>query len=51
MVLRNVVWAADTNYRIDMENEDVRRLATSDNFDSLLAADQVWRIYLFPVKG
>ena len=38
---RNVVWLADTNYRIELDNELVRQLATSDDFDALLAADQV----------
>lgn len=38
---RNVIWLADTNYRIDLDNETVRSLALADDFDSLLAADQV----------
>ncbi|KAG8871354.1 inositol polyphosphate 5-phosphatase [Serendipita sp. 405] len=37
----NVVWAADTNYRIELENEVVRHLATSDEIDMLVAADQL----------
>jgi synaptojanin len=37
----NVIWAADTNYRIDLENDVVRALATSDEIDMLIAADQV----------
>ncbi|KAI0939420.1 hypothetical protein AcV5_000847 [Taiwanofungus camphoratus] len=37
----NVVWLADTNYRIDLENERVRDLALSEDFDALLAADQL----------
>ncbi|GBE79963.1 Inositol-1,4,5-trisphosphate 5-phosphatase 1 [Sparassis crispa] len=37
----NVIWLADTNYRIDLENERVRHLALSDDFDALLAADQL----------
>ena len=39
--LSNVVWAADTNYRVDLENDVVRALATADNLDHLYAADQV----------
>lgn len=39
--MRNVVWLADTNYRIDLENDVVRSLAQRDEFDRLLAADQV----------
>lgn len=38
-----VIWAADTNYRIDMENEQVRSLAANDNLQSLLQEDQVRR--------
>lgn len=37
----NVIWVADTNYRIDLENETVRSLALDDDYDSLLAADQL----------
>ncbi|KAG8980080.1 inositol polyphosphate 5-phosphatase, partial [Tulasnella sp. 427] len=36
-----VIWAADTNYRIDLDNEDVRSFATSDNFEPLVMADQL----------
>lgn len=38
---QNVVWLGDTNYRIDLENERVRQLAVNDDFDALLAADQL----------
>jgi synaptojanin len=38
---RSVIWLADTNYRIDLDNETVRALALSDDVDGLLAADQV----------
>ena len=38
---RNVIWLADTNYRIDMENEVVRKLAETDELDALVAADQL----------
>ncbi|KAJ4479331.1 inositol polyphosphate phosphatase [Lentinula aciculospora] len=37
----NVLWLADTNYRVDLENEVVRSLAESNSFDALLAADQL----------
>lgn len=43
--LRNVIWLADTNYRIDLENETVRSLALNNDFDSLVAADQVCMFY------
>ncbi|KAG9002050.1 inositol polyphosphate 5-phosphatase [Tulasnella sp. JGI-2019a] len=36
-----VFWAADTNYRIDLENEEVRSLALGDNLQALLAEDQL----------
>lgn len=36
-----MIWLADTNYRIDLDNERVRYLAQMDDFDALLAADQV----------
>ncbi|PIL37300.1 hypothetical protein GSI_00993 [Ganoderma sinense ZZ0214-1] len=38
---QNVIWLADTNYRIDLDNERVRALALVDDFDALLAADQL----------
>ena len=41
---RNVMWLADTNYRIDLENERVRSLAQADDYDGLVAADQVNRV-------
>ncbi|KIJ37381.1 hypothetical protein M422DRAFT_211433 [Sphaerobolus stellatus SS14] len=37
----NVIWLADTNYRIDMDNESVRTLVKAVNFDALVAADQL----------
>ncbi|KAJ7284044.1 inositol polyphosphate phosphatase [Mycena rebaudengoi] len=37
----NIIWLADTNYRIDLDNDTVRDLAVSDDFDSLLAGDQL----------
>ncbi|KZT72567.1 inositol polyphosphate phosphatase [Daedalea quercina L-15889] len=37
----NVIWLADTNYRIDLENGDARSLAMSNDYDALLAADQL----------
>lgn len=41
---QNVIWLADTNYRIDLENERVRQLAQADDFDALLSADQLRRV-------
>ena len=40
----NVIWAADTNYRIALPNEDARRLAEQDDYASLLAADQLGQV-------
>ncbi|KAJ3993489.1 SacI homology domain-containing protein, partial [Lentinula boryana] len=40
----NVIWLADTNYRIDLDNEVVRPLTESDSFDALLAADQLKQV-------
>ncbi|KAI0722816.1 inositol polyphosphate phosphatase [Earliella scabrosa] len=40
---QNIIWLADTNYRIDLDNERVRTLALMDDFDALLAADQLRR--------
>ncbi|KAJ7752739.1 SacI homology domain-containing protein [Mycena maculata] len=37
----NVIWLADTNYRIDFDNDTARSLVASDDFDSLLAGDQL----------
>jgi hypothetical protein len=37
----NVIWLADTNYRIDLDNAAVRAYAEADEFDPLVAADQV----------
>lgn len=37
----NVVWAADTNYRIDLTNEEARPLAEADDYETLFASDQV----------
>ncbi|KAJ7682572.1 SacI homology domain-containing protein [Mycena polygramma] len=37
----NIIWLADTNYRIDFDNDTVRSLAMSEDFDSLLAGDQL----------
>ncbi|PAV21260.1 inositol polyphosphate phosphatase [Pyrrhoderma noxium] len=39
----NVIWLADTNYRVDLENGLVRSLAESDDLDALVAADQLRR--------
>lgn len=37
----NIVWAADTNYRISLPNEEVRGLAEADAYDELYEADQL----------
>lgn len=41
LICSNVVWLADTNYRIYLDNGLVRSLASQDDYDALLAADQV----------
>ena len=38
---RNVIWIADTNYRVELDNEIVRHLAENDELDALVASDQV----------
>ena len=37
----NIIWLADTNYRIDLSNESVRSLATQRDYDPLVGSDQV----------
>ncbi|KAK4701408.1 synaptojanin, partial [Phenoliferia sp. Uapishka_3] len=37
----NVVWAADTNYRISLPNEEVRQLAEVDDYAQLYQGDQL----------
>lgn len=38
----NVIWLGDANYRLDLDNETARVLVDADDFDALLAADQVF---------
>jgi len=38
-----VVWVADTNYRVDLDNETARYLAENDELDALVASDQASR--------
>lgn len=40
---RNVVWIADTNYRVELDNDIVRHLAENDELDALVASDQASR--------
>ena len=47
-VPRNVIWLADTNYRIDLDNTIVRSLAEHDDFPPLLLSDQVGCLFVFP---
>lgn len=42
---RNIIWLADTNYRIDLDNEIVRKMAQTDDLDSLVSADQVSAVH------
>lgn len=37
----NIIWLADTNYRINLPNESVRSLATKGEYDPLVGSDQV----------
>ncbi|KAH8923019.1 DNase I-like protein [Atractiella rhizophila] len=37
----NVIWLGDFNYRISLQNEEVRMLAEADDYDSLLQGDQL----------
>lgn len=37
----NVIWAADTNFRISLSNDEVRTAAEQDDYDTLYASDQV----------
>ncbi|KAM0755638.1 hypothetical protein T439DRAFT_8341 [Meredithblackwellia eburnea MCA 4105] len=37
----NIVWAADTNYRIQLPNDEVRRMAEEDNYARLFQDDQL----------
>lgn len=38
----NIIWLGDANYRLDLDNENARALVDADDFDALLAADQVF---------
>ncbi|KAK2466082.1 hypothetical protein APHAL10511_001724 [Amanita phalloides] len=38
---QNVIWMADMNYRIDLDNVTVRSLTEKDELDALFAADQL----------
>ncbi|KIM68900.1 hypothetical protein SCLCIDRAFT_104475 [Scleroderma citrinum Foug A] len=40
----NVIWLADTNYRIDLGNDDVRSLAEQGEYDALVAVDQLKQV-------
>lgn len=37
----NVIWAADTNFRISLSNDEVRTAADQDDYDTLYVSDQV----------
>lgn len=41
LAFSNIIWAADTNYRVSLPNEQARSLAESDAYAELLEADQV----------
>lgn len=36
-----VFWCGDFNYRIDLPNEEVKELIRQQNWDSLIAGDQL----------
>ena len=38
-----MVWIADTNYRVDLDNDTARYLAENDGLDALVASDQASR--------
>ncbi|KAF8639783.1 hypothetical protein AX17_001043 [Amanita inopinata Kibby_2008] len=38
---QNVIWLADTNYRVDLDNGTVRSHAEADALDALFSADQL----------
>jgi hypothetical protein len=44
--LSNVIWLADTNYRIDLDNETVRALVAAGDLQTLLLSDQVCQRYV-----
>jgi hypothetical protein len=37
----NVVWLGDFNYRISLPGEDVRHMCEDDDYEGMLAYDQV----------
>lgn len=37
----NIIWIADTNYRVDLDYKTAKALAEADDLDSLFAVDQV----------
>ena len=41
MERRNIIWLADANYRIDLDNETVRALVRIGDLETLREADQV----------
>lgn len=40
-----MVWIADTNYRVELDNDIVRCLAEDDDLDALVASDQASRAF------
>jgi len=40
----NVIWLADTNYRIELDNYSVRTLVDNHDLDTLLSADQLMKV-------
>ena len=45
-----MVWIADTNYRVDLDNDTARYLAENDGLDALVASDQASRRALRPLS-
>lgn len=41
----NVIWVADTNYRVDLDYNTAKALAEADDFETLFAVDQVCGLY------
>lgn len=45
-----MVWIADTNYRVDLDNDTARYLAENDGLDALVASDQASQRALRPLS-
>lgn len=41
-----IIWLGDFNYRIELSNDEVKKLLRMNNLDALYESDQVWFFYL-----